>query len=78
MILFVALLNLCVSSHLVIPEQQRVKGVWQVEGQRRGGGDSAGIDQPASGLGHSLAELPQEDFRAGQQQRAKPHQQQLQ
>lgn len=65
-------------THLVIPEQQRVEGVGQVEGQRRGGGDAAGVDQPAGGGGHGLAELPQEDLRAGQQQSGQPHQQQLQ
>lgn len=65
-------------SHLVIPEQQRVQGVGQVEGQRGGGGDGAGVDQPAGGRGHGLAQLPQEDFGAGQQQSGEPHQQQLQ
>lgn len=76
--LLVADFSLCASSHLVIPEQQRMEGVRQVEGQRRGGGDRAGVDQPATGLRHGLAQLPEEDFGAGQQQRGKPHEQQLQ
>lgn len=45
-------------SHLVIPEQQGVKGIRQVEGQRRGGRDGARVDQPAGGWRHGLAELP--------------------
>ena len=64
--------------HLVIPEQQRVEGVGQVEGQRGGGGDGAGVHQAAGGRGHGLAQLPQEDLGAGQQQSGEPHQQQLQ
>lgn len=43
---------------LVIPEQQGVKGIRQVEGQRRGGRDGARVDQPAGGWRHGLAELP--------------------
>lgn len=62
----------------MIPEQQRVEGVRQVEGQWRVGGDGAGVDQPAVGGGHGPAELPQEDLGAGQQQSGQPHQQQLQ
>lgn len=55
-----------------------MEGVGQVEGQRGGRGDGAGVDQPAGGRGHGLAQLPQEDLRAGQQQSGEPHQQQLQ
>lgn len=68
----------CSGSHLVIPEQQRVEGVGQVEVQWGGGCDGAGVNQPTRGGGHSLAQLPQEDFGAGQQQSSEPHQQQLQ
>jgi len=65
------------SSHLVVPEQQGVEGVGQVEGQRGGQGDGAGVHQSVGGWRNRLAELPQKDFRAGQQQSGEPHQQQL-
>lgn len=55
-----------------------MEGVGQVEGQGGGERDGAGVDQPAGGRGHGLAQLPQEDFGAGHQQSGKPHQQQLQ
>lgn len=55
-----------------------MEGVRQVKVERGGGRDGAGVHQPTGGRGHSLAQLPQEDLRAGQQQRRQPHQQQLQ
>lgn len=55
-----------------------MKGIGQVEGQRGGGCNGAGINQLAIGWGHGLAQLPKEDFRAGQQQSCKPYQQQFQ
>lgn len=62
----------------MIPEQQGVEGVRQVKVERGGGCDGAGVHKPTGGWGHSLAQLPQEDLRAGQQQRRQPHQQELQ
>lgn len=65
-------------SYLVVPEQQRVQGVRQVEGQRRWRRDDAGIYHVTGGRGNCLAELPQKDFGAGQHHSSQPHQQQLQ
>lgn len=52
--------------------------VRQVKVERRGGCDGAGVNQPTGGWRHGLAQLPQEDLGAGQQQRRQPHEQKFQ
>lgn len=55
-----------------------MEGVGQVQGQWGGRGDGAGVHHPSGGRRHCLAQLPQEDFWAGQQQSREPNQQHLQ
>lgn len=62
----------------MIPKKKRVKGVRQVEGQRGGVRDGTGVYQLTFGGQHFLAELPQEDLGAGEQQAEHPDEKQLQ